>query len=431
MLVSLLPAAARLAALAAIAAARLAALAAIAAALPPGPVAVAAEATNQQLEAIEQEIEADRDKASSLEHRADDLALQIRALHTNSISIARKTQDLETRLSALEREMVELERQEAAKVADLRSRRAQLGTTLGALQRIALQPVDVFVVAPSAPIDAARSAMLLRVAIPTIERRAAVLRTELDDLTALRRRIALQRDHLAGAARALDSERSRLSALIRDKRRRHSTVTTEQRAAAESAERLAAQAEDLRDLLDSIERQARVRAKDTARQAREEQPAPARPTSNPAQARTALARPENIRPFPTSPASLVLPARGRIVVLYGQKQDDNTVSKGITIVAREDAHVVAPYDGKVVYAGEFRGYGQILIIEHDARYHTLLAGLDRVDAVVGQWLLAGEPVGVLGVEDDGHSELYLELRRTGQPINPLPWLATAVDKVRG
>jgi septal ring factor EnvC (AmiA/AmiB activator) len=84
-----------------------------------------------------------------------------------------------------------------------------------------------------------------------------------------------------------------------------------------------------------------------------------------------------------------------------------------------------------VYAGQFRRYGQILIIEHGGRYHSLLAGLERIDAVVGQWVLAGEPVGVMGSPDGDRPELYFELRRTGQPINPLPWLVTTDNKVQG
>ena len=106
---------------------------------------------------------------------------------------------------------------------------------------------------------------------------------------------------------------------------------------------------------------------------------------------------------------------------------------GAVPTTRPAARVVAPYDGQVVYAGQFRGYGQILIIEHGGRYHTLLAGLARIEAVVGQWFLAGEPVGVMGSPEDRNPELYLELRRIGQPINPLPWLATTNEdnKVQG
>ncbi|MCH9000919.1 MAG: peptidoglycan DD-metalloendopeptidase family protein, partial [Proteobacteria bacterium] len=178
-----------------------------------------------------------------------------------------------------------------------------------------------------------------------------------------------------------------------------------------------------RQAREKAERQARELAERQAREAEDRAPAEA--------TRLALVRPDNIRPFPDARASLRIPARGRVVLRYGQSRADQGASKGISIRARGGAQVVAPYDGQVVYAGPFRRYGQILIIEHGGRYHTLLAGLDRIYAVVGQWLLAGEPVGVLGSPQSGLPELYFELRRAGQPINPLPWLATTGDKVRG
>jgi septal ring factor EnvC (AmiA/AmiB activator) len=127
-----------------------------------------------------------------------------------------------------------------------------------------------------------------------------------------------------------------------------------------------------------------------------------------------------------------MPVRGRVVRLYDQESETaGAATKGISIQARSGAQVVAPFDGKVAYAGPFRGYGLILIIDHGERYHTILAGFDRIDAVVGQWVLAGEPVARMGDPTGDNPELYFELRRTGQAINPLPWLATTDDKVRG
>lgn len=124
--------------------------------------------------------------------------------------------------------------------------------------------------------------------------------------------------------------------------------------------------------------------------------------------------------------------RGEVVRLYGEPSElPGATTKGISIRSRPGAQVVAPFDGKVAYAGPFRGYGLILIIDHGERYHTILAGFDRIDAVVGQWVLAGEPVAQMGDPAGSSPELYLELRRTGQAINPLPWLATNDDKVRG
>jgi septal ring factor EnvC (AmiA/AmiB activator) len=93
----------------------------------------------------------------------------------------------------------------------------------------------------------------------------------------------------------------------------------------------------------------------------------------------------------------------------------------MVIATRSGAQVVTPFDGQIVFEGPFRSYGQILIIEHRGGYHTVLAGLAHVDVVVGQWLKAGEPVGAMIDTAQGHPQLYVELRRSGQPFDPAPW----------
>ena len=442
-----------------------------------GPAKTSLEEERAKATALERAIEESRSKALRLGRAADDLAGQIESLRAQSIEAARNAQDYETRLSALEAQLDALEQQRDAKAEDLTARHTQLGATLAALQRIAVRPVDALIVAPRPPIDTVRGAMLLGAAIPALEDRADLLRTELTELAALSDEISLRRGELEDTVEALAGERARLSELIKRKGETWAVIAAEQRAMQRRATRMANEAKTLRELIQMVEREAQRRAEleremqqraaetqeAEARTAREtakpEQPAvpkvaapavpsapepaaqvalPADPPAATAEVRplrqnqqVALAQPRNIRPFPASPASLVMPARGRIVLRYGQPHSNETVSRGVVIAARAGAQVVAPYDGKVVYAGPFRRYGQILIIEHGERYHTLLAGLDRIDAVVGQWLLAGEPVGMLVSSEGGDSELYIELRRAGHPINPLPWLATTGDKVRG
>ncbi len=422
------------------------------------PAATAQDSESRDLEDVERALERDRGRVEALAREAEALKLEIRMLRVESISVARQAQSREDRLSEIESRLATLERQEAAKRAQLRSRHQQLTGTLAALQRIALVPPDALLAAPGSPVKTVRSAMLLRVAIPAIESRASVLRGELAELARLHQQIALQQHEFANAAQDLKTERARLGALIERKRTARAAATREQRAAQARATKLAAQAKDLRDLLARLEREGRERRErvareEAARQAREQAARQAREqaaraaealaqqqareqAARAAEAREettqlALARPDNVRPFPDAGASLRMPARGRVVRRYGQSGGTEGTSKGINIKARNGAQVVAPYDGQVVYAGPFRRYGQILIIEHGGRYHTLLAGLDRIDAVVGQWLLAGEPVGTLGSPQNGNPELYFELRRAGEPINPLPWLATTGDKVRG
>jgi septal ring factor EnvC (AmiA/AmiB activator) len=126
---------------------------------------------------------------------------------------------------------------------------------------------------------------------------------------------------------------------------------------------------------------------------------------------------------------LSFPAEGRLSQRYGEGTESEGLAKGIVITTRTAAQVVSPFDGVVAFAGPFRGYGQLLILEHSEGYHTLLAGMSRLDGAVGQRVLAGEPVGVMSPEGD--PSLYVELRRDGQPINPLPWLATRTNEKSG
>ena len=122
------------------------------------------------------------------------------------------------------------------------------------------------------------------------------------------------------------------------------------------------------------------------------------------------------------PGSLVMPVAGPIIGHFDQLAASGSREKGILIQAQPGATVLAPFDGQVVYRGPFRSYGEILIIQHSGGYHSVLAGLGRSDAAVGQWVLAGEPVGMMGSPQDGNTRLYVELRRDGHPIDPAPWL---------
>ncbi|MEQ8355309.1 MAG: peptidoglycan DD-metalloendopeptidase family protein [Kiloniellaceae bacterium] len=374
-------------------------------------------------------------------------------------------------MTAAEQTLTALSAEEKDKADDLAERRDQLGQTLGALQRLALQPPESALARSTQPVDSARAALLLRIAVPKLEVQAKRLRAELGDLAVLRTRIAIERDDLAAATAALGAERDRLASLLARKAELQASAEAESGAAQIRIARLAEEARDLRELTERIEAEARAtedrrlgaehrrqeqlrlaveqaearkealrqqraeaadRAGAQAERAREAAEAASRQVEQESQQVARLTKPPSLRPFPETQESLTLPVRGEVVRLYGQESDaEGGTFKGISIRSRAGAQVVAPFDGKIAYAGRFRGYGLILIIDHGGRYHTILAGFDRIDAVVGQWVLAGEPVARMSDSTGGNPELYLELRRTGQAINPLPWLATNDDKVRG
>jgi len=136
-------------------------------------------------------------------------------------------------------------------------------------------------------------------------------------------------------------------------------------------------------------------------------------------------------PRPPVKSSLPYPAHGDVIARYGAGKDGGQKSLGASIRTRERAQVVAPRRGEVVFAGPFRGFGQLLILEHDGGYHSLLSGFSRIDAQVGQNVLAGEPVGVMGNVAESATILYIEIRQDRQPIDPIPWLLAGDRKVSG
>ncbi len=121
------------------------------------------------------------------------------------------------------------------------------------------------------------------------------------------------------------------------------------------------------------------------------------------------------------------PVAGRLTARYGQ--GEGVMSRGWVYDASAAAEVFAPYDGRIAYAGPFRGYGNVALIDHGGGYHTLLTGLGEVAVAVGDWVLQGEPLGALPAADAGRAseagrpKLYVELRKDGEPVDPAPWFA--------
>ena len=370
--------------------------------------------------------------AVQLADKSGDLKQEIRDLQVSFTGLARRVRDHETALTSAERTLAALETEEASKLAELDRHRVEHYRTLAALQRIAVMPKAAVVVTTEEPVDALRGALLLKAALPALEERAAKLRQVLEELGVLRLSIVDERHALAKAAVALKERRQEVSSLIVRKKSLLAITEEEQKRAIEKAAKLAKQAESLRELM-------ALAAKDSADRSVDEQTENDEPNTAEAtggqQQTASLQRPDTVRTFPEEPGNFLLPVHGDIVLRYGERvpssSGQDATLKGIKIRTKPGADVIAPFDGKVVYSGNFRSYGQILIIDHGGRYHTLLAGLHRIRAVVGQWVLAGEPVATMDPQDSKEPELYLELRRTGQPINPLPWLAEGEQRARG
>jgi len=399
-----------------------------------------------QLRATKQKLDSARGKTEALQKKAEDLEADIQRIREGLVAAARIIQHHEHRIDELENRLKQLgvRKQE---IQDLfKERRGQLGQVLAALQRMARNPPEALIAQPVSPADTVRSAILLRAVLPRLEGEARVLGERLAELAEARRETQLRRAEQDTEVGKLEGQRKVLSRLLgRKSRLRRRAVLETTRANRQMAE-LSKRAASLQDL---VERLHEIQAEQQRRRDAEAQPAraPAAGTAVPAQRiarNTPLPAPMpkgfSRKPFDQAKGELPFPVIGRVVARYGQNIAPGRVHKGLTVETTAGAQVIAPYEGKVVFSGPFRGYGQLLIIEHTGGYHSLLAGMARIDAAVGQWLLLGEPVGVMGkaktVSSGGRNRvqppaLYVEFRRKGQSIDPLAWLARRKGKVSG
>ncbi len=423
---------------------------------------VHADVVGERLQDIEKALQESRKQDSSLQEKASELAREVAELRSALIRAARVTQEHEAALAELQARLAELDEEEKTKARTLTGRRQRLAELLGALERLARLPPEAMIALPAAPQDTLRSAILLRAAVPELEAQAKALRREIESLAVVREDIIAKRADQQAKTQALGEERARLGALLARKATIEKQTLAERQKAAATAKSLASEATDLRELLANIEAERKARETEARRVEVAAATAAARAAEAQAKARREAARgsrgsesqgngtamikpqsPATVQPrvaalggarvgtFSQAQGRLAFPAQGRMVQAFGEHLSTGGEARGITLETQPAAQIVAPYDGQVVFAGPFRDYGQLLIIEHGEGYHMLLAGFERIDSAVSQTLLAGEPVGVMARPTEGNPRLYIELRHNGRPINPLPWLATPIGKVSG
>ena len=109
------------------------------------------------------------------------------------------------------------------------------------------------------------------------------------------------------------------------------------------------------------------------------------------------------------------PVRGHLTVHFGEKTALGLQSDGWRIRTRGDVLVVAPADGTVKFADNFKGFGKVIIMSHKNGYNTVMTNLGTLNALIGQEVLAGEPIGRM---DSSKPEMYLEVRRGNKVVDP-------------
>lgn len=366
------------------------------------------EGAQDQLKSIKQEMGEAAARKKQLEQQAATLRVEEKKLSSALVEAAARTRAHEARIQGLEDDLAVLKAQESEAAETLRHKSNDLASSLAAMQRLSRQPTAALVLRPASVEDTARTAIVLDRVRDALLDQAADLRHRMAELQTLRGDIEIQQAALKTELEELSARQQDVDRLLAEKKANRTATEGQAQQEAERARKLAKDAKSIEALLKKLEEEAR---KERERQKALKQKPPEGPS------------------FSGAEGKLPLPVQGKIVRRFQEKDGvTNRESNGIYVEARAASQVIAPHDGKVVFAGPFRDYGLLLIIDHGEGYHTLLAGMGHIDATVSQWVLAGEPVGQMGPERaasarDSKPRLYIELRRNGRSINPLPWLA--------
>jgi murein hydrolase activator len=389
---------------------------------------------DRELKALRGEQSKSAEAAAALKREIEEIGNDRRKLNRALIDTAARLRGIEAKVAATEDRLSALDANEKNLRKSLASRRAAIGEVLAALQRIGRRPPPALLASPEDALQAVRSAMVLGAVLPQMRHDVEALADNLSALLAVRKQIAAERDRLQAQVAALGAERTRMAALIDARQKQQAERKQALAAERQRASELAQKADNLKDLIAKLE-QGLSPAEHAARAATPSD-------SHPAFA--ALHNPGRLAPavaFVALRGKLPLPVNGIKIRDYGAPDGVGGVEKGIFIATRAGADVTAPADGWVVYAGPFRSYGQLLILNTGGGYHILLAGMERISVDLGQFVLTGEPVAVMGngsriaaILATGSSQpvLYVEFRKDGAPVDPGPWWAAGEgEKVRG
>ena len=388
----------------------------------------AAEVSKKELERMEKQVQQQNMEHKKLQAQATQINMELANVSQEMVKTAKLIQNYEDKISRMEAELKKLRENLKEATEGFLSEDENLIKTLSALQNLALKPTEALFVQPLTPVETIRSAILLREAVPYLEQNARKIRDELENIEKQKNKVEKQVAQITAQKQILEQEHERMKTLVQKKSRIRNSLEIQTVKAKQKVEKLASQANDLRDLLNKLEKERQLKAKrqeeERKRLAEEERKRAEEKKVEQTQRADLIKYPPDIiteigKGFVKAKGQLPMPARGPVVATFGEEKLKGVVSKGIQIKTRNMAQVTSPFDGSVIFAGPFRGYGNLIIIDHGQGYLTLLAGLESMDVDVGQMLLAGEPVGQM--PDSKEAKLYVELRHNNHPIDPMAW----------
>ena len=390
--------------------------------------APAANVSASEVAKMEAEAKRVSKEHQQMEQKANKLKEELKNVNQKMIAAAKKIQNGEDELRKKQEELEVLQKHLNESEEKFNSENDMLIETLAALQNLALRPSEAVLVQPLSPVEVMRSSSLLRGSVHALESRASSIRQSIEDISNQKKQIAARLQDLEKDNKILAQQQEDMKKLSQQKSTMYSQISSKSEEAKKKADMLASQAHNLRDLLEKLEKQKEIARRQMAEKARlaREQAADKMRKENHGlevsyEAENNVTVPETpVTGFSKAKGRLSRPARGPLVTAFHSELSKGVVSNGIDIKTAAKAQVIAPFDGTVIYAGPFKNFANLVIIDHGEGYTSLLSGLGETDTEVGQSLLAGEPVGTMPA--DTNSKLHMEIRKNNHPVDPNEWI---------
>lgn len=409
-------------------------------AAPDEPAASEIDRKRLELQQLESGAGDAETRRRRLANEVSELAAGREQLNRRLLGATAALQESETQAAEIETRVAALADNEKKLSDSLAERRNEIAKILTVLQRMSRRPPPALLARPQDVLEALRGGQALETMLAPMRAQAKALQADLTELLRLREQLGAEKRQLADAVARLKVQRAELAQAVDARQKQLAGTQGELAAENDRAQSLARQATTLKDLIARMEARspASRRAANAATRERPGEEGQSPDTAAPFQDAERLAP---VVAFRDLKGKLHLPAIGAIVRRYGAPNDGGGQEKGLSIATRDNAVVVAPSDGRVSYAGPYRSYGQLLIINAGGGYYVVLAGMNRANVNVGQFVLAGEPVAVMG---DGAAQtaatvaigaskpiLYVEFRKDGASIDPGPWWAESSSRKGG
>ncbi|MGV4793854.1 peptidoglycan DD-metalloendopeptidase family protein [Rhizobium sp. F40D2] len=408
---------------------------------PPDPAAELAakrDKTRAELETLSKTISLSSDKVSALQQSIADLDKSTQSIRQALIESAARRKALDKQILASEKKLADLGVKEDGIRRSLHERRGLLAEVLAALQRMGRNPPPALLVTPDDALASVRSAILLGAVVPGIRKETDKLAGDLASLAALQTASAAEKAGLTATMTNGIEEERRMDLLLAENDKLSRSNAAELEAERKRSEELAGKATSLEGLVASMESEiASVRdAAAAARQAEENRKLMTDEQRAQAKALADSGVPDKNRIAPAYPfgelkAKLEVPVAGDILRQFGDADGTGHEAMGMTVATNPETVVTAPADGLVVFAGAFRSYGQMIILDTGDGYHLVLSGMETINTRQGKFVFAGEPLAVMGAKrvasatalalETDRPTLYIEFRKDGKPVDSRPW----------